>query len=354
MLLGRNGENSGLAKTGSDASDGQLWPSTLRMAKRGTGTLTSPTLKHTAVAMLVFNRPDKTKRILDAVAKARPPKLLVVADGPRKDRPDDERLCRETRAIFERVVWPCEVLTNYSEVNLGCKERILTGLDWVFSKVPEAIILEDDCLPDPSFFPYCEEMLARYRTDERVHMVRGGNFFGDRRVGSSSYHFSRWYHIWGWATWARAWRCTDQAMIRWPELRDSGWLEQRLPLKTMVDKARQIFDNAYANRVTTWEYHFTFGGWTRDAMAICPAPNMVTNIGFGADAAHYTVENHPHSMLQTAPMQFPLRHPQTVTVFEKADRIEWELLHPRLVRRSLWRRAFERLRRDLASSMRVN
>jgi hypothetical protein len=239
------------------------------------------------------------------------------------------------------------VLTHYSDTNLGCKQRILSGLDWVFSQVDCAIILEDDCLPDPSFFPFCEEMLTRYRDDDRIHMVRGGNFFGGQKIGSDSYHFSRWYHIWGWATWARAWRCNDVTMHRWPELRDSGWLEGYLPQKAMVDRARQIFDDAYANRVTTWEYHFTFMGWVRNAMAICPMQNMVTNIGFGPDAAHYTVDDHPHSMLPASSIQFPLRHPGKVSVYEEADLLEWEMLHAPQVHRSFWQRVVRRLRREV-------
>lgn len=309
----------------------------------------APTLLHTTpVALLIFNRPHTTQQVFEAVAKARPPRLLVVADGPRSDRVGEAELCRQTRAVVERVDWPCEVLTHYSDTNLGCKERILSGLDWVFSQVDRAIILEDDCLPDPSFFPFCEEMLTRYRDDERVHMVRGGNFFGGRSIGSTSYHFSRWYHIWGWATWARAWNCTDVSMRRWPELRDSGWLEQRLPLKAMIESARKIFDDAHADRVDTWEYDFTFMGWVKDALAICPMQNLVTNIGFGPDAAHYTVTNHPHSMLPTSPMKFPLRHPKKVSVFEEADLFEWKLLHYPHLYRPLWQRAIGRLRRDLS------
>lgn len=300
------------------------------------------------VAMLVFNRPRQTQRVFEAVAAARPAKLLVVADGPRGDRPDDERLCRETRAVFERVDWPCEVLTHYADGNLGCRRRILTGLDWVFAQVPEAIILEDDCLPHPSFFPYCEELLARYRDDERVHMVRGGNFLEGRHPVSTSYFFSRWYHIWGWATWARAWKHTDHEMRRWPELRESGWLDSLLPLPAMADKARQIFDDAHGGRVDTWEYHFTFMGWVRKALAICPIENLVTNIGFGPGAAHYTTTRHGHSLLPTAPMHFPLRHPPQVRVAEKADLLEWRLVH-RQARKPLWRRLSAYARRRLAA-----
>ena len=302
-------------------------------------------LKHTPVTMLVFNRPGKTRRVLEAVAAAQPSLLLVVADGPRPDRPEDVRACSETRALFDRLTWPCEVRTDFADVNLGCRQRILSGLDWVFSQVPECIVLEDDCVPEPSFFPYCEEMLERYRDDARVHMVRGGHFFGERRTGRHSYHFSRWYHIWGWATWARAWQCTDPEMRRWPELRDSEWLPERLALPGMVDMARDTFDNAYHGRVTTWEYHFTFGGWLRDALAVCPERNLVTNIGFDADATHYTALEHPHALLSTAPLRFPLRHPRSVTVAGKADMLEWSLLHRRVAPQPFRRRVARRLQR---------
>src|SRR5687767_13684909 len=169
----------------------------------------SLTLRRTPVALLVFNRPQATARVFEAVARARPPRLLVVADGPRADRPDDGELCHQTRAIIERVDWPCEVMKDYSDTNLGCRKRVSSGLDWVFSNVADAIILEDDCLPEPSFFPFCEELLERYRDDERVAMIRAGNFLEGRRVASTSYYFSRWFHIWGWATWARAWKHND-------------------------------------------------------------------------------------------------------------------------------------------------
>ncbi len=140
---------------------------------------------NTPVAFLIFNRPRTTERVFAEIARARPPKLLVVADGPRGDRAGEDALCRQTRAIIERVDWDCEVLTNFADENLGCKKRIASGIDWVFSQVPEAIILEDDCLPDPSFFRFCEDMLIRYRHDERVGMVSGGNLQFGRQRGAS-------------------------------------------------------------------------------------------------------------------------------------------------------------------------
>ena len=118
---------------------------------------------NTPVAFLIFNRPHTTQRVFAEIAKARPPKLLVVADGPRNDRPGEAELCAQTRAIIDQVDWDCEVLTHYADKNMGCKKRIASGIDWVFTQVEEAIILEDDCLPEASFFQFCEENLAPAR-----------------------------------------------------------------------------------------------------------------------------------------------------------------------------------------------
>ena len=129
----------------------------------------------TPVAFLIFNRPDATRRVFESIRDAKPPLLLVVADGPRPDRPDDSRACAEARSLIDRVDWNCEVRTNYSDVNLGCGKRVSSGIDWVFQQVEEAIILEDDCVPDPTFFRFCEELLEKYRHDERISEIGGVN-----------------------------------------------------------------------------------------------------------------------------------------------------------------------------------
>ena len=143
--------------------------------------------------------------MLDAVRPARPARLLVVADGPRADRPGEAEACARTRAVLDRVDWPCEVETEFSPVNLGCRRRISSGIDWVFRRVEEAVILEDDCVPGDGFFRYCDAMLERHRGDERVMAVTGCNFQFGRRRGDASYYYSHFIHVWGWATWRRAW-----------------------------------------------------------------------------------------------------------------------------------------------------
>ena len=145
----------------------------------------------TPVAFLIFNRPDTTAKVFEAIRQAKPPKLLVVADGPRSDNPSEAEKCQAAREIIEQVDWECEVLTNYSDVNLGCKTRVSSGLDWVFDNVEEAIILEDDCLPHPSFFPFCEKLLDNYRDDKRIMDIRRNNMQYGPKLPSKVTDFSR-------------------------------------------------------------------------------------------------------------------------------------------------------------------
>ena len=293
----------------------------------------------TAVALLVFNRPNFTARVFDAVARARPRTLFVAADGPREGHSDDERLVLQTRAVLERVDWPCEVLTDYADHNLGCGRRIASGLDWVFDSVPEAIILEDDCLPHPSFFPYCEELLEHYRDNDRVHMVGGTNVLG--WGGPYSYHFSRCYHIWGWATWRRAWQHYDYEMRDWLRLRPTSWLDTHLGNRRAAEICSFLFEETYQGRINQWDFQWVFSGWLRDALAILPTVNLVTNIGFGESATHDNDPDHPFADRPAQEMIFPLRHPPEIAVLEEADRAIWDSVaerYPRF-RRGLFDRA---------------
>jgi hypothetical protein len=273
---------------------------------------------NTPVSLLIFKRPNTTEKVFRAIREARPPKLLVVADGPRADRPDEARKCAMTREIIERVDWDCEVLTNYSDVNLGCKRRVSSGLDWVFGEVEEAIVLEDDCVPHPTFFRYCEELLNRYRDDERIVSISGDNFQFGRRRTEYSYYFSRYEHVWGWATWARAWEKNDVNMKLWPEVREGGWLKDILQDNRAVQDWSAIFENTYQNRIDSWDYAWVFSCWIQNGLSILPNINLVSNIGFGSEGTH-TLEESPLGNLAARPMNFPLLHPPFVVRDARAD-----------------------------------
>jgi len=292
----------------------------------------------TPVALFVFNRPATTRAVLEAVASARPKSLLVVADGPRSERSNDQDLCRETRRLIDDVSWPCDIVTNYSDDNLGCDERIVSGLDWVFSRVDRAIVLEDDCVPDVTFFPFCEELLDRYSDDRRVYTVRGFSPVRPRRPTDTSYHFSRINHTWGWATWARAWRHYDREMRRWRELRETNWLHDRMPTAAHAQVVKRLFDERYAGE-HSWDYQWEYSALVQDGVAAVPNCNLVRNVGFGPGGTHLVDPSARMAAIasKTSPMAFPLRHPTEVTVSRETDRRELRLSMPGRGRRLLAR-----------------
>jgi hypothetical protein len=240
----------------------------------------------TPVAFLIFNRPATTQRVFDEIARARPRKLLVIADGPRAGRSADRVNVAAARAIVERINWPCEVLKNYSEKNLGCRERVSSGIDWVFSEVEEAIILEDDCVPHPSFFSFCEAMLSRYRDDERIMHVSGDNFQQGVRRSRHSYYFSRIAHVWGWATWRRAWKKYDVQMPAWPELRFKGIARQMFPVPNQAAFWEGILDDVHSGAVDAWDVQWVLTCWAHGGLSIVPELNLVSNIGAGEEATN--------------------------------------------------------------------
>jgi hypothetical protein len=300
----------------------------------------------TPVAFLVFNRPDTTQQVFEAIRRARPPKLLIVADGPRVDRPEEEEKCQAVRAIIDTVDWPCEILKNYSDVNLGCKMRVSSGLDWVFEQVEEAIILEDDCLPDPTFFQFCEELLDKYRQDKRISMIGGANFqFGQHRT-NNSYYFSRYNHIWGWASWRRAWQNYDKDIKLWPEIRDDGWLESVLFDRSERRFWSNTFQAVYGGKIDTWDYQWNLTSFTNNTISIIPSVNLISNIGFGSEATH-TKGISPYADIPVKPLSFPLMHPNIILPHHAADEFTAKsMFSPSLLTR-IWHKINVSLRRLL-------
>lgn len=272
----------------------------------------------TPIVFIIFNRPDKARETFAAIAKVRPKKLLVIADGPRSRIPGEDFLCQQTRQIIDGVDWDCEVLKNYSDINLGCRERLASGLDWAFENVPEAIILEDDCLPAPSFFQFCNELLAYYRDDERVGMISGDNFQNGVRRGGGDYYFSRYCHIWGWATWARAWKKYDVHASTWPQLKSDDWLKS-LGFHGSENRFwTRAFDRVYSKSLNTWDYQWTLSCWLNNMVSIIPNVNLISNIGFDDQATHTTSES-IYAGMATGDLQFPLKHPTHFAINQDAD-----------------------------------
>jgi hypothetical protein len=268
--------------------------------------------------MLIFNRPAETARVFREIASARPPRLLVVADGPRPDYPDDPTRCTEARAVIEQVDWPCEVLTNYAETNMGLRHRVASGLDWAFSLADELIVLEDDCVPHPTFFRFCDELLAHYRHDTRIMAISGENSQLGHRRNEYSYYFSRYNHCWGWASWRRAWNYFDMDMKLWPEIRDGNWLSDLLDDPVEVSYWKTIFQKNYENKINSWAYRWTFACWVQSGLSILPNVNMISNIGYGVEGTHTTGYSWIAQM-PTEAVEFPLHHPPFVIRDTQAD-----------------------------------
>jgi hypothetical protein len=256
--------------------------------------------------------------VFERVRAAKPRTLLVVADGPRPTRSEDFPLCEATRKIVAAPDWPCELLTNFAADNLGCRRRLSSGLDWVFQHCPEAIILEDDCLPCPSFFPFCAAMLERYRDDPRIMHVSGDNFQGGVWRGQGSYYFSRYSLSWGWASWRRAWSHYDVDLTSWPAALEERWLESILDDADEIGYWTDIFSKLYRREIDTWDYQWLFACWRQNGLSILPNENLVTNIGAGPDATHFRSE---HSTLGIPTRELDVSaHPAAVIRDREADR----------------------------------
>ena len=274
----------------------------------------------TPVAFIIFNRPETTERVFTELAKAKPTKLLVVADGARQNKVGEAEKVAATREIIERVDWDCEVITNYSDVNLGCRIRVSSGIDWVFEQVEEAIILEDDCLPDPSFFRFCQEMLEHYRKDLRIGAISGTNLQLGHKRSEYSYFFSKYVHIWGWATWRDRWLDSyDVELKKWPEVRDHELLQSKFYNQKERSYWYEIFQSTYKGEIDTWDYQWFFANWLENRISVVPSVNLISNLGFGADATHTFHSSSLYSDIPTSSIEFPLHNPDYFLTNYEAD-----------------------------------
>ncbi len=234
----------------------------------------------TPILFLIFNRPQTTQLVFDVIRKAKPSKLYIAADGARKDKVGEDKLCEQTRAIIEQVDWHCNVKTLFREHNLGCKIAISSAINWFFDNEEQGIILEDDCLPDLSFFTFCSALLEYYNHDTRIMHISGNNFQDGIVRGDGTYYFSKYNHIWGWATWKRAWLTYNVDMEQ---------LDKALRLRVFentLSKKELKFWLKYFNEIktgikNTWDYQTMLNQWTQNGLTIIPNKNLVTNIGFG-------------------------------------------------------------------------
>lgn len=314
---------------------------------------------NTPVVLIIFNRQAETKRVLAELARVKPKKLFVVADGPRADRADEFAKCEMARAVIDTVDWDCQVFKNYSQVNLGCGRRPKTGISWVFNQVEEAIILEDDCVPHLSFFRYCEELLDRYRDEPRIMQIAGTNF-ACRRRPAYSYTFVSHVTCWGWATWRRAWKYHDMMCNYWPTCQSEGELERWVGDTALREFYSKIFNKAFTQRgdVDFWDYQWQLACWAQNGLSVSPSVNLVSNVGFGLDSTHTYGSMDKRGNLAACEMTFPLRHPRMIAQDKIADRQFYReavlpyIPRPETVPQKIRRRVVSRLPNSLTQTLR--
>jgi len=272
----------------------------------------------TPIVIFIYKRSDNLDRVIAGVRKVKPKELYIVSDGPKNEM--ESAQIEKTRVQLETLInWPCKVHKNYAEKNLGLKERFSTGIDWVFETAGSAIFIEDDCIADPTFFKFCDELLERYKDDKRIMTISGNNFQFGSQPTKYSYYFSRYPHVWGWATWKRAWKCYDGDISDWPSRRNSSWLKDVTHGFIISKFWKYIFDRLYGGKINTWDYQLTYASFKNHGLNIIPSVNLVTNVGYGADSTNIKKLNITIGV-PTSSMQFPLVHPKHFVVDDIADR----------------------------------
>ena len=241
----------------------------------------------TPILFIIFNRFETTKQVFDEIRKVKPKFLFIAGDGPRPDKEGDDKNCAEARGIVKLVDWDCEVKTLFQQNNLGCGVGPVTAINWFFEQVEEGIVLEDDCLPAPDFFVFCQAMLKKYRHDEQIFHVSGNNFQLGRKRGDASYYFSKYTGTWGWATWRRAWKAYRFNIENLASFLEQKKLDQVIQSKGERAYWTRIFGLIeLGKRQDIWDYQWTFTVWDQGGLTIFPNVNLVKNIGFQENATH--------------------------------------------------------------------
>ncbi|MEM6838164.1 MAG: glycosyltransferase family 2 protein [Cyanobacteria bacterium P01_C01_bin.120] len=270
----------------------------------------------------------------------------MVADGPCNSQ--ENLSCKQSREVTNQIDWDCEVYRNYADSNLGCRERVSSGISWAFEHVNEAIILEDDCLPDVSFFRYCENLLNYYRHDKRVMVISGNNFQDGCWRGDGSYYFSYYPHCWGWATWKRAWEKYDNSLSKWHKFKQTNLLSSLFSNHQEVQYWTSIFDQIKSqNTPDTWDYCWAYSCWINSGLTILPNVNLVKNIGFGDLSTNTRDAQNPFADLDVKTITNEINHPSFVVRDQIADSYTFEQMFKRNSFRHLLLKKIARLTRTV-------
>lgn len=277
-------------------------------------------LEFPPVLILGFNRPHHLRRLIHHLRTIAPPVIYCAQDGPRENKPTDRELCAQVTAIWDEIDWKCEKHMLRRDKNAGCQLGVSSAISWFFSKEEAGIILEDDCIPDKSFFQFCSQLLTRYKQTPTIMHISGDNFCPNSLVPTeSSYRFSHYPHCWGWATWRRAWEKFDVSLTSWPEKKKNGWLQQRFSSPIARFFWSRMFDGVYNKKIDSWAIAWVFSCWNENGIAVLPNKNLVRNIGFDMASTHTPDPHSPLANRTAYTLSFPLQHPGTIQVNSRCD-----------------------------------
>lgn len=293
---------------------------------------------------MIFNRPDTTRIVFDEIKKQKPKFLYIAADGPRESVPGEKELCEEAKKIVGEIDWDCELKTLFSEKNLGIRQGPPTAINWFFDNVDEGIILEDDCVPDKSFFSFCSIILEKYRDDKRIMQIAGNNFQSGIQRGDGSYYFSKFNHLWGWATWKRAWKMNDDKMTTFPIFKTQNKISDVWDNKHEQKGWLRTLEKMHNGKLNTWEYPWLYTFWSNSGLCISPNKNLVTNIGFGANATHTKTPSDKLSKLKTESI-LKITHPTFVLQDKKADEYTYKTVFKKTLLQKIYTKILLKLKK---------
>ena len=276
------------------------------------------------ILLIIWKRPKVTLKLLQVLKKLKPSNIYIACDGPKQNDYENIEKVKLTRELVEKEInWTKDIKTLYSDINLGCKYGVSKAITWFFENESEGIILEDDCIPHLDFFVYCENLLHKFKDDERVWCISGSNHLG-KSIGKSSYFFSRYNHCWGWASWRRCWEKYDVEMSLWPEYEASKLLESNFPDKKEYSYWKSFFNKFYNDGCSnTWDYQWFFCSLINQGLTAIPNQNLIDNIGFGADATHTKKGKSPIKVLNQIKNKsgiIPIIHPKFIVRSTLADK----------------------------------
>jgi hypothetical protein len=295
----------------------------------------------TPVLFLVYNRPYHTTVVFDTIKKLKPKYLYISADGPNPKKEFDQVNCDKVKSIFNSIDWDCELKTLFRKENLGCRVAVSSAIDWFFNNIDKGIIIEDDILPDITFFGFCEQLLKFYEFDVSVMQISGTNVEKVWKSNKNDYFFSMFGGIWGWATWKRAWEKYNVDIPDW----SNNEVQEILNNKWFGDKEfqerKKIYDKIYNNQIDTWDYQWTFYKLLNNGFSVVPSKNLISNIGFSEDALHTKDTNSPLSNIKRYSLSLPVK----INEVKKQDlKYDYNFFSTKIKKRSIFTRILTKLK----------